>query len=109
MIRRPPRSPRTDPLFPYTSLFRSACPADAPLVAFMRELTGANETGTVSFGTEGGLYDEAGIPTVVCGPGSMAQGHKPDEYVALDHLQSQITTYGVTPTDRKRTRLNSRH
>ncbi|WP_119460209.1 acetylornithine deacetylase [Rhodospirillaceae bacterium SYSU D60014] len=64
-----------------------ACPADTPLVAFVRELTGANKTGTVSFGTEGGLYDEAGIPTVVCGPGSMAQGHKPDEYVTLDQLR----------------------
>jgi acetylornithine deacetylase len=42
--------------------------------------------GTVAFGTEGGLFDAAGIPTVVCGPGSMDQGHKPDEFVSLQQL-----------------------
>lgn len=42
--------------------------------------------GTVAFGTEGGLYDAAGIPAVVCGPGSMDQGHKPDEFVTLEQL-----------------------
>ena len=42
--------------------------------------------GTVAFGTEGGLFDAVGIPTVVCGPGSMDQGHKPDEFVSLEQL-----------------------
>jgi acetylornithine deacetylase len=42
--------------------------------------------GTVAFGTEGGLYDAAGIPAVVCGPGSMDQGHKPDEFVTVEQL-----------------------
>ena len=42
--------------------------------------------GTVAFGTEGGLFDAAGLPTVVCGPGSMDQGHKPDEFVSLEQL-----------------------
>lgn len=41
---------------------------------------------TVAFGTEGGLYDAAGIPAVVCGPGSMDQGHKPDEFVTVEQL-----------------------
>ncbi|MBA1289656.1 acetylornithine deacetylase [Pseudomonas japonica] len=41
---------------------------------------------TVAFGTEGGLFDAAGIPTVVCGPGSMDQGHKPDEFVSMEQL-----------------------
>lgn len=41
---------------------------------------------TVAFGTEGGLFDAAGIPTVVCGPGSMDQGHKPDEFVSVEQL-----------------------
>lgn len=41
---------------------------------------------TVAFGTEGGLYAEQGIPTVVCGPGSMDQGHKPDEFVTIEQL-----------------------
>ena len=62
-------------------------PTDAGVVRFVKGLTGANGTLKVAFGTEGGLFSQAlGIPTVVCGPGSMAQGHKPDEYVALDQL-----------------------
>lgn len=61
-------------------------PTDAPLMAMMRQVTGLRETDTVSFGTEGGLYRQAGIPTVICGPGNMAQGHKADEYVTVDQL-----------------------
>jgi acetylornithine deacetylase len=48
--------------------------------------SGSREFGTVAFGTEGGLFDAAGIATVVCGPGSMDQGHKPDEFVSLEQL-----------------------
>jgi len=60
---------------------------DARVVRFVKGLTGANGTIKVAFGTEGGLFsDRLGIPTVICGPGSMAQGHKPDEYVDLDQL-----------------------
>lgn len=47
---------------------------------------GSRDFGTVAFGTEGGLFDAVGIPTVVCGPGSMDQGHKPDEFVSLEQL-----------------------
>jgi len=55
---------------------------DAAVVAFVKGLTGANAAIKVAFGTEGGLFAERlGLPTVVCGPGSMAQGHKPDEFV----------------------------
>ena len=39
------------------------------------------------FGTEGGLFDEAGVATLVCGPGSMDQGHKPDEFVTIEQLE----------------------
>jgi acetylornithine deacetylase len=46
----------------------------------------ANATGKVAFGTEAGRFDAAGIPAVVCGPGAIAQAHKPDEFVALDQL-----------------------
>ena len=47
----------------------------------------------VSFGTEAGIFAELGIPTVVCGPGSMAgQGHKPDEFITLDQLYSCETS-----------------
>jgi acetylornithine deacetylase len=51
-------------------------------------LTGANATGKVSFGTEAGLFQHAGIPTVVCGPGSIEQAHKPDEFIALDQISA---------------------
>ena len=52
-------------------------------------LTGSNERIKVAFGTEGGLFSSRlGVPTVVCGPGSMAQGHKPDEFVTLDQLDA---------------------
>ena len=47
---------------------------------------GNKEYGTVAFGTEGGLFDEAGVATLVCGPGSMEQGHKPDEFVSIEQL-----------------------
>ncbi|RWA25058.1 acetylornithine deacetylase [Pseudomonas veronii] len=47
---------------------------------------GSRAFGTVAFGTEGGLFDAEGIPTVVCGPGSMDQGHKPDEFVSVAQL-----------------------
>lgn len=63
-------------------------PSDAAVVNFVKALTGANGTIKVAFGTEGGLFAERlAIPTVVCGPGSMAQGHKPDEYVTSDQLE----------------------
>jgi acetylornithine deacetylase len=56
-------------------------------VRFVQSLTGANGTIKVAFGTEGGLFSERlGLPVVVCGPGSMAQGHKPDEFVTEDQL-----------------------
>ncbi len=59
----------------------------AAVVGFVKGLTGANGTIKVAFGTEGGLFDrELGLPTVICGPGSMAQGHKPDEYVSEEQF-----------------------
>lgn len=62
-------------------------PSEAEVVRFVQSLTGANGTMKVAFGTEGGLFDaRLGIPTVICGPGSMAQGHKPDEYVSLEQM-----------------------
>ena len=61
---------------------------DAGVVRFVQSLTGANGTIKVDFGSEGGLFDaRLGIPTVICGPGSMAQGHKPDEFVTVAQLE----------------------
>ena len=62
-------------------------PEEATVVQFVKSLLGANDTMKVAFGTEGGLFSsQLGIPTVVCGPGSMDQGHKPDEFVSIDQL-----------------------
>ncbi len=64
-----------------------ATPVDSEAVAFLAALVGSGETHKVAFGTEGGLFsDRLGTPTLVCGPGSMDQGHRPDEFVALSQL-----------------------
>ena len=47
-----------------------------------------NNTGKVSYGTEGGLYQRAGIPTIVCGPGAIAQAHRADEFIAAAQLDA---------------------
>jgi acetylornithine deacetylase len=69
----------------YPGLATSPDSEAARLLALISE---SNEFGTVAFGTEGGLFDEAGIPTVVCGPGSMDQGHKPDEFITSEQLSA---------------------
>jgi acetylornithine deacetylase len=61
---------------------------DSDAARLLALLAGSTDFGTVAFGTEGGLFEQAGIPTVVCGPGSMDQGHKPDEYVSVEQLQA---------------------
>jgi acetylornithine deacetylase len=63
-----------------------ATATDAEVTRLAAELTGANGTIKVAFGTEGGLFQAAGIPTVICGPGSIDQAHKPDEFVSLDQI-----------------------
>jgi len=59
---------------------------DDPAVVLARHLAAEERTTLVAFGTEAGLFQRAGIPTVVCGPGHIAQAHQADEYVALDQL-----------------------
>ena len=60
---------------------------EAGVVRLVQGLAGEAATIKVAFGTEGGLFSSVlGIPTVVCGPGSMEQGHKPDEYVTTEQL-----------------------
>jgi len=61
---------------------------DAEVVAFVQGLTDNKERGNINFGTEGGLFSQVlGVPTVVCGPGSMDQGHKPDEFIEANQIQ----------------------
>lgn len=50
------------------------------------ELTGANSSDVVAFGTEAGLFQALGMDVVVCGPGSIEQAHKADEFIAIDQL-----------------------
>jgi len=54
---------------------------------FISNLTGDNSKEVVSFGTEAGLFQEIGISTVVCGPGSIEQAHKVDEFIALEQIK----------------------
>ena len=57
-----------------------------PVTRLAQRLSGESRTTLVAFGTEAGLFKNAGIPTVVCGPGSITQAHQPDEYVTLAQL-----------------------
>lgn len=59
---------------------------EAEVTRLVKQLTGSNATTMVAFGTEGGLFSEARIPTVICGPGSIEQAHKPDEWIMLDQV-----------------------
>ena len=58
----------------------------ADIVQLARALSGGNSTGKVSFGTEAGLFSDIDIPSVICGPGSIEQAHKPDEWIALEQI-----------------------
>ncbi|MDN8612850.1 acetylornithine deacetylase [Variovorax ginsengisoli] len=60
--------------------------ADEPVTRLAQRLAKESRTTLVAFGTEAGLFKNAGIPTVVCGPGSITQAHQPDEYVTLEQL-----------------------
>ncbi|RUS58664.1 acetylornithine deacetylase [Pseudorhodobacter sp. E13] len=62
--------------------------ADADVVSFVKGLTGGNAHLKVAYGTEGGMFAQRlGLPTVVCGPGAMAQGHMPDEFIEIAQLE----------------------
>ena len=60
---------------------------DSKACEFVSSITGDNSREVVSFGTEAGLFQEIGISTVVCGPGSIQQAHKIDEFIKLDELK----------------------
>ena len=53
---------------------------------FVSSITGDNSREVVSFGTEAGLFQEIGISTAVCGPGSIEQAHKVDEFIKLEEI-----------------------
>ena len=75
----------------FTIVPLSALPAldngpEVEVVGLAQELSGNDDIGKVSFGTEGSQFQRAGIPTVVCGPGSINEAHKPNEYVAIEQV-----------------------
>jgi acetylornithine deacetylase len=75
----------------FTIVPLSALPAldngpEVEVVGLAQELSGNDDIGKVSFGTEGSQFQRAGIATVVCGPGSIEQAHKPNEYVSLEQV-----------------------
>lgn len=59
---------------------------DGAAEALARRLTGANDAGTVAFGTEAGLFQQGGFPTVVIGPGDIAVAHRPNEHITREEL-----------------------
>lgn len=65
-----------------------ALPTDHPLAARIADLSDTTPLAAVSYGTEAGLFQAAGIASVVCGPGDIARAHKPEEYLTRDELQA---------------------
>ncbi len=65
-----------------------ALPADHDLATVVKHLTGTNSAGKVAYGTEGGFFENAGIPTIICGPGHIAQAHQPDEWIEESELEA---------------------
>jgi acetylornithine deacetylase len=63
----------------------AAAETDA-IVQWAMRLSGNGTVGKVSYGTEAGLFQKMGIPTVICGPGDIAEAHRPNEFVELDQL-----------------------
>jgi acetylornithine deacetylase len=63
-------------------------PPDHALATAVKQAAGSNQAGKVAYGTEGGFYETAGIPTMICGPGHIAQAHQPDEWIAESELRT---------------------
>lgn len=63
---------------------------DSPAETLVKSIAGTNEAGAVAFGTEAPCYQQAGMSVVVFGPGSVAQAHKPDEYIALEQVDACV-------------------
>jgi acetylornithine deacetylase len=69
----------------------AAAESDA-IVQWAMKLSRSSTVGKVSYGTEAGLFQKMGVPTVICGPGDIAEAHRPNEFVALDQL-AQCETF----------------
>ncbi len=60
---------------------------NSPIISSAREALANNKVHKVAYATEAGLFEKANIPTIICGPGSIEQAHKPDEFITLDQLR----------------------
>ena len=76
---------RCDTISTYPAL---ALAADHPLAERLATLSGQRPLDAVSFGTEAGLFQAVGIPSIVCGPGDISRAHKPEEHLHRDELQA---------------------
>ncbi len=65
-----------------------ALAADAPLAQLCKDLSGQAPVQAVSFGTEAGLFQQAGIPSIICGPGDISRAHRPEEYLTRSELEA---------------------
>ncbi|UZF94850.1 acetylornithine deacetylase [Bosea sp. NBC_00550] len=65
-------------------------PAQAPIARLLAQVTGKDALAAVSYGTEAGLYQAAGIDAIICGPGDIVRAHKPDEYITRDELAGYV-------------------
>jgi acetylornithine deacetylase len=90
-----PRLRRIAPEADIVTTPRSHVPAlvaqdNCPAEALAKQLTGRNSSEAVAYGTEAGLFQEAGIPSVVCGPGNILQAHKPNEFIELSQIDACV-------------------
>ncbi|TPK93549.1 acetylornithine deacetylase [Mesorhizobium sp. B2-4-12] len=83
------------PISAYPAL---SLPRDAALATLMGELTGEAPLGAVSYGTEAGLYQAAGLDAIICGPGDIGRAHKPDEYILASELAACQRLIGALGT-----------
>lgn len=71
-----------------TAAYPPLAPAEDPTLAeLLTRLTGRAAVGAVSYGTEAGLFQAAGVPSIICGPGSIARAHRPDEHILPAELE----------------------
>jgi len=88
-----PKYARRAPDAAFETVLHAAYPGlvmdeDSPAIALAREVTGANRVEAVAYGTEAGHFQRSGIPAVICGPGSIDQAHKPDEFCELNEYDA---------------------
>jgi acetylornithine deacetylase len=82
---------RIDLVWASQTIGLAAAETDA-IVQWAMQLSQNPTVGKVSYGTEAGLFQQMGVPSVICGPGDIAQAHRPNEFVALEQL-AQCETF----------------